>query len=348
MAGKIRTEAVKDLITRFRKKKTEVFARKERVLTPEQEARAAKREKLHRFFRGRFMSGALTVAFFAGLFAVSYPALSNYVNSRAQSGAISSYNSAMQQLTEADVSELWEEAENYNYKRVRSGMGYNLTEEALEEYYATFDPAGTGVMGEVEIPLIGVHLPVYHGVDDTVLQVAVGHIPGSSIPVGGVSTHSVLSGHRGLPSSRLFTDLDRLAEGDTFLLNVMNKTLAYEIDQIKIVNPNELDLLRVETGSDLCTLVTCTPYGINSHRLLIRGRRVDYEKERTLSIAADGIQVDPINIAPVMSLSILLVLFIYQMFFTGTSKKRIEKAGAEKMTQRMAKEALRKELLHLS
>ena len=291
-------------------------------------------------------SALLVAAFFAGLFAVSYPSISNWWNARHQSGAIASYNKALADLSREDFEKYWQEAESYNAELARNAFNFGMTPEEEAYYYSVFDPTGTGVMGEVEIPLINVNLPLYHGVADSVLQIAVGHIPGSSLPVGGLSTHSVLSGHRGLPTSRLFTDLDKLAEGDIFILNIMDRTMAYEVDQIRIVLPNEIDELGIELGQDRCTLVTCTPYAINSHRLLVRGRRVDYEREKHLVVPADGMPVDPINAAPIMSIAILTVLFIYQMFFSSTLKKRRARANRDSLAAKRNKEAVLNEMLH--
>ena len=175
-------------------------------------------------------------------------------------------------------------------------------------------------MCSIEIPKIKVSLPIYHGVEEGVLQIAVGHIPGSSLPIGGESTHSVLSGHRGLPSARLFTDLDKLVVGDTFLLNVLDEVLTYEVDQILIVEPYDLSSLEIIPGEDLVTLVTCTPYGINTHRLLVRGHRIETAKQaKTIRVPADAVQIDPTLVAPVVAAPMLLLLLLILLL---TSKKR--------------------------
>lgn len=288
----------------------------------------------------------LSVAFVAGLLVISYPSFANFVNSRTQSAAINSFNKALENITPEELQEYWEEADLYNQKLSENSFNFGLTPEETEAYYQIFDPTGTGIMGQVEIPLINVSLPVYHGVEEKVLQIAVGHIPGSSLPAGGSSTHSVLSGHRGLPSTKLFTDLDKLAAGDIFILHVLDRTMAYEVDQIRIVLPSELEELAIHVGKDYSTLVTCTPYAINSHRLLIRGKRVDYEAERQMTIPADLMLVEPINIAPIMSVAILLVLFFYYMFFSGTERARLQKANQEKLSHRKTKEAVLAAMLH--
>ena len=166
-------------------------------------------------------------------------------------------------------------------------------------------------MGYIEIPEIDVSLPIYHGTEDPVLQVAIGHLEWTSLPVGGESTHCVLSGHRGLPSAKLFTDLDRLVVGDRFRLGVLDQVLTYEVDQILIVEPQDTEALLIEEGKDLCTLVTCTPYSINTHRLLVRGHRVETEKDaKNVRVTSDAIQIEPYLVAPVVAAPILLVLLL--------------------------------------
>ena len=166
-------------------------------------------------------------------------------------------------------------------------------------------------MGYVEIPSISCTLPIYHGTDEAVLQIAIGHMEGSSLPVGGESTHCVISGHRGLPSAKLFTKLDELVEGDVFMLQVLGETLTYEVDQIRIVEPREIDALEIVEGEDYCTLVTCTPYGVNSHRLLVRGHRVENREGKDVRIAADARQIEPEIVAPLVAVPILFVLLIW-------------------------------------
>ena len=178
-------------------------------------------------------------------------------------------------------------------------------------------------MGYIEIPAIGVALPIYHGTEDTVLQIAIGHIEGSSLPVGGPGTHCVVSGHRGLPSAKLFTDLDKLVEGDTFMLRVLDEVLTYEVDQIHIVEPREVELLEIEEGQDLCTLVTCTPYGINSHRLLVRGHRIEnQESAASIRVTADAMQIEPILVAPAVAAPILLILLIVLLVGTPGGRRK--------------------------
>nr|MCR4752721.1 class C sortase [Eubacterium sp.] len=190
----------------------------------------------------------------------------------------------------------------------------------IEEYRSILDVTGTGIMGYVEIPSIGVHLPIYHGMDESVLQVAIGHLEGSSFPVGGTGTHAVITGHRGLPSAKLFTDIDQLKEGDKFLLQILDRTMTYEVDQIRIVLPEELQDLEIDPEKDYCTLVTCTPYGINTHRLLVRGIRVENDEEE-INVVADALQLEPVIVAPIVAAPILLLLFIILLALTSQKKK---------------------------
>ena len=187
-----------------------------------------------------------------------------------------------------------------------------ILDDSLEDQYEKLlDVAGNGVMAYIEIPKINVHLPVYHGTEEVILQVAIGHLDWTSLPVGGEGTHCVLSGHRGLPSARLFTDLDKMVIGDTFILKVLDEILTYEVDQILVVEPQDTAALQIEQGQDLCTLVTCTPYGINSHRLLIRGHRIaNAEEVKVIRVSAEAGRIDPIMVAPVVAMPMLLILTI--------------------------------------
>ena len=222
----------------------------------------------------------LIVVFFVGLSVLLYPTVSDYWNSLHQSRAIATYSDAVEEMDTSDYERMWAEADAYNEKLYESGHGLGLAEDEKEEYESILDVSGTGIMSYIEIPSIKCSLPIYHGTDEAVLQIAVGHIEGSSLPVGGVNTHCVLSGHRGLPSAKLFSDLDKLEEGDLFMIRTLDQTLTYEVDQIRIVLPEEIDDLKIVEGEDLCTLVTCTPYGINTHRLLVRGHRTEYVEKK--------------------------------------------------------------------
>lgn len=255
----------------------------------------------------------LVLIFLLGLSLLLYPSLSDYWNSLHQSRAIANYVEEVAQIEDIDYEKMLNDAENYNTQLLAKSNRWYLSENEVEEYESLLNIGDTGVMGYIEIPSIKVSLPIYHGTDAAVLQVAVGHIEGSSLPVGGESTHCVVSGHRGLPSAKLFTNLDQLKEGDIFILRVLDEILTYEVDQIRIVEPNELQDLEIEEGKDLCTLVTCTPYGVNSHRLLIRGHRTANIDKNTTRVTADAIQFDPVLVAPVIAVPILGILFIWIM-----------------------------------
>ncbi len=256
----------------------------------------------------------LLIVFFIGLSLLLYPSVSDYWNSMHQSRAIASYAGEVAQLDTQRYDALWEAARGYNAALAGRSNTYLLTEEQKAQYEALLDVAGLGVMGYVEIPAIKCALPIYHGTDEAVLQIAVGHLEWSSLPVGGESTHCVISGHRGLPSARLFTDLDKLVEGDIFLLRVLDEVLTYEVDQIRIVEPQEVDDLGITAGEDLCTLVTCTPYGINTHRLLVRGHRVENRADAAgVRVTADAILIDPLLTAPLAAVPMVLLLVLWVM-----------------------------------
>ena len=248
---------------------------------------------------------------FIGLSLLLYPTASDYWNSFHQTRAIATYAENVANLDNNQYDQLWEDARAYNQALPFRSNPYYLSEEQRAEYESLLDVSGLGVMGYIEIPEIDVSLPIYHGTEESVLQVAVGHLDWTSLPVGGESTHCVLSGHRGLPSAKLFTNLDKLREGDTFLLRVLDEVLTYEVDQILIVEPQETAALRVVEGKDYCTLVTCTPYGINTHRLLVRGHRVDnVEQAKTIRVTADAVQIEPLLVAPIVAIPMLLILLV--------------------------------------
>ena len=261
----------------------------------------------------------LLVVFLLGLSLLLYPSFSNYWNSFTSSKAIGSYADQVASMDEDRYQRIWESAYSYNQALTTRTNQYILTEEMNGEYQELLNVGGTGIMGYIEIASLGVSLPIYHGTSDAVLQIAVGHLDWTSLPVGGEGTHCVLSGHRGLPSAKLFTNLDKLVVGDTFILRVLDEILTYEVDQILIVEPHVTENLHIEEGKDYCTLVTCTPYGINSHRLLVRGHRVENAAEaRIVRVTADAIQIEPVIVAPILAAPMLLVLLIV----TLTPKKR--------------------------
>ena len=269
-----------------------------------------------------FSTIALIIVFFVGVSVLLYPTVSDYWNSLHQSQAIATYADSVENMDEQDYEKLWDAAVSYNQKLFQSGHGLGLKDEEKEEYNKLLDVSGTGIMSYIEIPKIKCSLPVYHGTDEGVLQIAVGHIEGSSLPVGGLNTHCVLSGHRGLPSAKLFSNLDKLEEGDIFMIRTLDQPLTYEVDQIRIVLPDEVEDLKIEEGKDLCTLVTCTPYGINTHRLLVRGHRVaNQEEAEAVRVTADAMLVDNRIVAMCIAVPVLVLLLIY-VVFGGRCRKR--------------------------
>lgn len=268
-----------------------------------------KSNKKNRKKGDNLITTVLVIVLVAGLSLVLYPSIANWWNSFHQTQVISDYVSTVSKLDGKQCEKILEDAHKYNSKLVKQ-EGYNpfLTSERKKEYESLLNFNDDGIMGYIEIPLIQCQLPIYHGTADEVLQFAAGHIEWSSLPVGGKSTHTVISGHRGLPSARLFTDIDRLIVGDVFSLKILNETLCYEVDQIKIVLPEETEDLQIEKGKDYCTLITCTPYGVNTHRLLVRGHRIP--NSGYAGVPQDAMQIEPMIIAPIVAIPMLLVLLI--------------------------------------
>lgn len=261
----------------------------------------------------------LILVFFAGLSLLLYPSLSDYWNSFHASQAVATYSEEVRNLNADKYDRLIGEAREYNAALPGRYKAFFLSESDRSTYNALLDVNGTGVMGYIEIPTIQISLPIYHGTEDEVLQIAVGHLDWSSLPVGGEGTHCVLSGHRGIPSAKLFTNLDKLVAGDKFVIRVLDEVMTYEVDQILIVEPNDLSALAIEKGKDLCTLVTCTPYGVNSHRLLVRGHRVENESEE-IRVTSDAMEIDPLIVAPAVALPMLLAL-LFILLVSGKKKK---------------------------
>ena len=255
----------------------------------------------------------LLVAFIIGLSVLLYPSISSYWNSKTQSQAIVNYEAMLAKYKPEDYSAFFEEAYAYNealFQLQDPLMDYH----SLPEYGSILDISGTGMIGHITIPKINQELPVYHGTSDGVLSVAVGHLEGTSLPVGGSSTHSVVSAHRGLPTAILFTHLDRMEVGDIFYFTILDRTITYEVDEIRIVEPHDTSLIRIIPDKDYCTLLTCTPYGINTQRLLVRGHQVDTTQTRKIYIANEAYRVDPLIVMPLVALPIIFVLLIYVMF----------------------------------
>ena len=258
-----------------------------------------------------------------GVMILLYPTVSDYWNSFHQSRAIASYLEQIEQIDPVDYEREWARAEQYNQELPGKPNRFSLSEEEYAEYETLLNLTGSGIMGYIEIPKINCSLPIYHGTDEAVLQIAVGHIEGSSLPTGGTGTHTVLSGHRGLPSARLFTDLDQMEPDDLFVIRVLDRVMTYMVDQVLIVLPEEMDGLAIDPGEDYCTLVTCTPYGINSHRLLVRGRRTEnVEMEQIIKVVSDATQIKPIMVAPVLAAPMLLILLVWMLISTGRKQQR--------------------------
>ena len=271
---------------------------------------------------GNLITIFLFLMLLAGLSLLLYPTVSDYWNSFHQSRAIASYAEQVAQIDNNIYDQLWADAESYNQTLCGKENRYELSDEDLTEYEGLLNVSGNGIIGYIEIPSIGCSLPIYHGTDEAVLQIAVGHIAGTSLPVGGQGTHCALSGHRGLPSAKLFTDLDKMVDGDIFVLRVLDETLTYEVDRILIVEPYEMDALEIEAGKDYCTLVTCTPYGINTHRLLVRGHRIEnIAQAKIVRVTADAVQIEPLIVAPIVAIPLLLLLLIL-LLLPGQPKKK--------------------------
>ena len=263
----------------------------------------------------------LILIFLVGLSVMLYPTVSDYINQKNQSRAVASYSEEVENLSDVDYQAYFDAADDYNRRLAETPDAFYRPEE-VSGYTDTLDVSGTGIVGYITISKIGVELPIYHGTSDGVLQVAAGHLEGSSLPVGGAGTHAVISAHRGLPSAKLFTNLDELEVGDTFTITVLDRVLTYEVDQISIVLPTETDLLQPVEGKDYVTLMTCTPYGINTHRLLVRGRRVETpDQYKHLRVTAEALKIEPIIVAPVMALPMLLILLIGMLLSTRKPKK---------------------------
>ena len=261
-----------------------------------------------------------------GLSLLLYPSIADYWNSFTSTQAISTYTEQVANMDDEKYQKFWQDAQQYNSELPGRTNQFLLSEEQQIAYDRLLNISGTGVMGYVEIPCIDVSLPIYHGTEEAVLQVAVGHLEWTSLPVGGTSSHCVLSGHRGLPSARLFTDLDKVKEGDLFMLHILDQTLTYEVDQIRIVEPHETDALLIEEGKDFCTLMTCTPYGVNSHRLFVRGQRVDNVEETVaVRVSSDAVVIDKLVVAPFVLVPIIAVMLVFLMTDTGEKNRRNRK-----------------------
>lgn len=262
-----------------------------------------------------------TIILFVGLSVMLYPIISNWWNSRVQSQVISNYEAAVSQIDNSKTEEMLAEAADYNKKIAELDAPF-LDYGRIQGYESILDVSGTGIIGYISIPVIQVEIPIYHGTSEEVLNIAAGHLQGSSLPVGGEGTHSVISAHRGLPSAKLFTDLDKLVKGDIFTINVLGNVYTYEIDEIHIVLPHEMEKLSIVPGEDIVTLMTCTPYGVNTHRLLLRSHRIETKYVSNVKVVADASKVDPMLVVPLISLPLLIVLIIYWIFSSKNRKPK--------------------------
>lgn len=271
------------------------------------------------FLRKNLITIILFGMIVVGLGLIAYPSVADWWNSFHQTRAVAAYASVIADMSHEEYDKILNEAAEYNKQIAETGVRWQMSDEEIQEYNSILDITGTGIMAYIDIPKIHVQLPIYHGTDDAILQIAVGHITGSSLPVGGETSHCIVSGHRGLPSAKLFSDLDELVVGDLWTVNVLDQTLTYEVDQIRVVLPTDLNYLEMEDGKDYCTLVTCTPYGVNTHRLLVRGHRVP-NVQGNARVTADALQIEPAYVAPFIGIPIILILIV--MMIIATRKKK--------------------------
>lgn len=273
-----------------------------------------------KWIRKNLLTVLMVAGMIVGLGLLLYPSIANYWNSFHQTRAIAGYSDVVSNMSKEDYSKILKAAREYNKQLGRNGMHWVMSDAEKAEYKKQLSVPGTDVMAYISIPKFHVRAPIYHGTEESILQVAIGHIESSSLPVGGKSSHCLVSGHRGLPSARLFTDIVKMREGDTWTITVLNETLTYQCDQIRIVLPDDLSNLQIEKGKDLCTLITCTPYGVNTHRLLVRGHRIP-NADGYADLTADGIQIEPIYIAPFLAGPALLILLIILLVSTRRARR---------------------------
>ena len=271
---------------------------------------------------GKSTTILLVLLLLVGLSVMLYPTISDWWNSKTQSRAVATYQKAANNLSDKENEEILSRARKYNEEIAKLARPF-VDYDQVKGYEDILDITGTGVMGYISIPTIRVELPIYHGTSDGVLNVAVGHLQGSSLPVGGADTHSVISAHRGLPSAKLFSDLDKLAEGDEFTITVLKEVYTYEVEAVYIVLPNEMDKLNIIPGEDHVTLTTCTPYGVNSHRLLVRAKRVETadDTKSASKITADAVQLDSLVVVPFVAIPLFVVLLVW--WFVDSKRKKI-------------------------
>lgn len=262
--------------------------------------------------------------FLTGLSLLLYPTVSNHFRERDSAQVISHYETTVEKASDSVTLEWMRQAESYNETLYNTQSAF-FNPSLISGYYDTLDITGTGIMGYIDIEKLNVKLPIYHGSSDVVMQVGVGHIEGTSLPVGGESTHCVLTAHNGLPSSKLFTDLEQMETGDTFEITVLDRVLTYKVDQILVVYPDEYEELLISPERDYCTLLTCVPYGINTHRLLVRGVRVSNPEKELIEVAYvsnEAFRVDVIVVASVLALPFLILLYFAALLSYRKQNKR--------------------------
>lgn len=269
--------------------------------------------------KGGFSTFILIVLFLVGAAVLAYPTVSDWWNSMHTSRAIASYVEAVEDLSAKEREEMIQAAREYNERLAKTGVHFMAAESEIAEYYSLLDITGTGIMGYIQIPSINVNLPIYHGTGEEVLQIAVGHLEGTSLPVGGENTHAALSGHRGLPSATLFTHLDRIVEGDTFTITVYGEVMTYQVDQIRIVLPAEVQDLTIEPGEDHVTLITCTPYGVNTHRMLVRGRRIE-TLAGDVTVEHDAVKIPTYTVMLAVGIPLLFIVQAFILLVYGRKK----------------------------
>ena len=294
-------------------------------------------EEKKRKKRSALTSWLLVLVMLIGMGIMAYPTVSDWWNSFHASRDIASYSNAVENVDKENLDDMIRAAHEYNDRLIKKSNPYSMTDEELAEYNSLLDLSGTGIIGYITIKSIGVYIPIYHGVEESVLQIAIGHIDWTSLPVGGESTHAVVSGHRGLPSAKLFTDLDQMREGDTFTITVLNQMITYEVDQIRIVEPGDISELAIVPGKDYCTLVTCTPYGINTHRLLIRGMRVANEAGE-LVVPAEAFRIPNYITIPAIGVPLLFLTLIVLLFVSGRRRPKIKKADLYRMIEEVTEQ----------
>lgn len=276
----------------------------------------------------------LTIMLLVGLSVMLYPTVSDWWNSKVQTRAIENYNKIVAEIDDDTAERLIQQARDYNEKLFNTQLPI-VNSDNVEGYDDILNISGTGVMGYISIPFIKVELPIYHGTSEEVLNIAAGHLKGTSFPIGGTNTHAVISAHRGLPSSKLFTDLDKLVVGDIFTINILGESYTYEVEEILIIKPEEIDKLEIIPNGDYVTLMTCTPYGVNTHRLLLRSHRIETQQEYDARVPADATQVDPMLAVPAIALPFLILLIC---FWVVTSKKKSSFSGKKAFESLMKKD----------